>query len=131
MIPLVRSGRVPATVEDMGLQGSVKRRYGDAILHALSEGIAAAARGDAPPAAPKPTRPDPNTRKRHDALKAWRTAEALKRKVPNVVVLPNPGLEWVSRQTGRILLQDLAEHQDIGPKRAARYGAAIQRALQG
>ncbi len=109
-------------------------RYGRALREALERGLALADEGRAPTA---PERPRPSDaeraeakacRRREDALKDWRRTEAQARRVPNVVVLPNPALDWIVARGGATL-EELAAHPDIGPKRAARYGSAIVTAL--
>jgi ribonuclease D len=102
----------------------------DSLLAAVEEGLEAAERGDAPPPA---TRARPGAaesaridraRKREERLRRWRGEEAVRRGVPNAVVLPNPGLEAIA-EGAPATVADLAALPDVGPKRAARYGEAI------
>ncbi|MHC5011515.1 MAG: HRDC domain-containing protein, partial [Planctomycetota bacterium] len=113
-----------------------RRRYGNAILAALREGRRLAAEGRAPgkPARPRLPREEMvrrgRERKREDALRRWRRAEAEAREVPPLVVLPNPALQWIVRERPRDV-DALAAHPDVGNKRAARYGRAILETLNG
>jgi ATP-dependent DNA helicase RecQ len=68
------------------------------------------------------------TRAREDRLRDWRRQEAAQRGVPNVVVLPNPALEDLAARAA-VSVDELAQHPDVGAKRAARYGAALVRLL--
>jgi ribonuclease D len=117
-----------------GLGAREAGRYGRALREALERGLHLAREGRAPPPRERerPTEAGREAarlrRKREEALKAWRRTEAHTRRVPNVVVLPNPALEWLLAQ-GAATLEELAAHPDVGPKRAARYGAAILAAL--
>jgi ribonuclease D len=110
-------------------------RHGQALRLALERGWAQAEAGDAPPASERPRLDEAarallaRKRRREEALRGWRKAEAAQRQVPNVVVLPNPALEWLVEQ-GRTSLEELAQHPDVGPKRAARYGAALVGVLE-
>jgi len=109
-------------------------RYGGALREALERGLALAREGRAPAALERPRPSDAERaeaktrRRREDALKDWRRTEAQARRVPNVVVLPNPAVDWLVAQ-GSATLDELAAHPDIGPKRAARYGSALLAAL--
>ncbi len=109
-------------------------RHGHALRETLERGLALASEGRAPAALERPRPSDAERaeaktrRRREDALKDWRRTEAQARRVPNVVVLPNPALDWIVARGGATL-EELAAHPDIGPKRVARYGAAIMTAL--
>ncbi len=115
-----------------GLHPREASRHGRAVREAVVRGLLEAQAGRAP-AAPERPRPSEDERqrrrlleRREDALRAWRKAEAVARGVPTVVVLPNPALDWLVAQDG-VDLASLAAHPDVGPKRAARYGADLLR----
>ncbi|MDJ0973110.1 MAG: HRDC domain-containing protein [Planctomycetota bacterium] len=111
-----------------------RSRYGRAIVAALQRAFEAHAKGDIPARAVRPTLTPTEAmeakvrRARTDALKAWRRTEIDRRKVPGVVVLPNPAIAWLSAEDPTTL-DELAACPDIGPKRIARYGKAILAAL--
>jgi ribonuclease D len=129
------AGRPPQSEEDLRLlHPGDRRRHGSAILAVSREGIEAAASGRAPAPPGRPAA-DPAEqarrkvlRRREEALRDWRRDEAARRKVPNVVVLPNPALEWIV-ETRPATVEALAAHPDVGRKRADRYGRAILDAL--
>jgi ribonuclease D len=90
--------------------------------------IAAADRGDAPLPSERP-RPSPDeravrdaTRVREERLRRWRKDEAARRKVPNVVVLPNPGMLAMA-SCPPTSVDAVAALPDVGEKRARLYGA--------
>ena len=105
------------------------------MLAALRRGLQVADGGHAPPAdvGPRLTQEEAARRKRErireEALRDWRRKEAAGRKVPNLVVLPNRALAWLAREAPRTVAE-LAEHEDIGAKRAARYGEKILSILE-
>lgn len=106
------------------------QRHGAALSAAVEHGLAEARAGRAPAALERPRASEEERqaqrrrRAREEALRDWRRAEAAARKVPNVVVLPNPALEWLSGASA-VTLETLASAADIGPKRVARYGEAL------
>jgi ribonuclease D len=105
----------------------VARRHGEEILAAIRSGTAAAERGEDPGLVREPRPPARGVRgakDREERLRRWRTEEARARGVPNVVVLPNPALEAIVADPPRDV-RALAAMEDVGPKRAARYGEAI------
>lgn len=112
------------------------QRHGAALAAAVERGLAEARAGRAPAALERPRASEEERqaqrrrRAREDALRDWRRAEAAARKVPNVVVLPNPALEWLAGQDAPTP-EALAAAPDIGPKRAARYGEALVALLSG
>lgn len=120
-----RSPRGPHDLR--GVSDGLRRRFGRDFVKLVRRGLDAAERGEAPPkdARPKltPAEVEANRalRKREDAFKNWRRKEAAKRDVPNAVVLPNPGLQWLLHEQPRSL-DELAACPDLGPKRIARYG---------
>jgi ribonuclease D len=113
-----------------GLSPREAGRHGRAVHEAVQRGLAAARRGRAPAAPERPVLSDEQRReirlrkKRETALRLWRRDEAAARGGPNVVVLPNPALEGLVER-GHVTGAELAAHPDVGPKRAARYGAVI------
>jgi ribonuclease D len=113
-----------------GTAAVVRMGDGDSLLEALAQGLDAAERGEAPPAARR-ARPSAEeaaridrARRREERLRRWRGEEAVRRGVPNLVVLPNPGLEAIA-EGSPASVEDLAALPDVGAKRAARYGEAI------
>lgn len=130
--PSARRARDPGGLG--GLPPALRRRHGRALVEVLAQGRAAAARGAAPPARSGPA-PDADERRaererraREDVLRRWRQQAARERGVPNLVVLPNPALEWILERRPRTP-DDLALCPDLGPKRIARYGEALLRLL--
>jgi ribonuclease D len=128
------AARPPATDADVAsvVGGSKVVRMGDAatLLEAVAAARATEARGEAPPPEERPrlgaeerARADV-VRRREERLRRWRKDEAAARKVPNLVVLPNPALEAMS-ETPPPSVDALAAMPDVGAKRAARYGAKI------
>jgi ribonuclease D len=123
-----KSPRHPGDVPFIGPRD--RRRHGRAILEALERGLASARKGDVPPERltqpldAQARRAAQREKKRTDRLKAWRRKEAARRDVPNVVVLPNPAVEWLARGEPHVVA-DLAACEDIGTKRVERYGEKI------
>lgn len=118
-----------------GLHPREVARYGRIVREAAQQGLEQARHGRAPAGAERPRLTEEDRQRvkrqerREDAVKDWRRAEATARGVPNVVVLPNPALAWLVER-GDPGPEELAAHPDIGPKRAARYGAEILAALR-
>jgi ribonuclease D len=113
-----------------------RRRHGKAILAALRAGLEAAEQGRVPARSNKPVltaeekRTARTAKQRTDRLKAWRRDEAKRRKVPNVVVLPNPAIAWLVREAPDEVTA-LRDCPDIGEKRMRRYGTQLLDALHG
>ena len=111
-----------------GVGDGLRRRFGRDFVKLVRRGLDAAERGEAPEKDARPKLSPEEVaegralRKREDAFKAWRRKEAARRDVPNAVVLPNPGLQWLIREQPTSL-EALAACPDLGPKRVARYGA--------
>jgi len=107
-----------------------RRRYGPAVLEAVTRALARARDGQAPEPDRRPRRTaaeiaaHKRERRIEEALRAWRRREAEARKVPNLVVLPNRALAWLTRERPRTL-EHLAACEDVGPGRVARYGEAV------
>jgi ribonuclease D len=105
---------------------------GEELLDAVLAGLQDDARGGGPPAVVRP-RLSPEERRRldrrravEDRFRAWRTDEAKRRGVPNVVVLPNPGMDDLLDHPPADAA-DLASRPDVGAKRAATYGDVLLR----
>ena len=103
---------------------------GKDVIAAIRAGLEDLDRGEAPE---KETRPKltkeeraelGRVRAREDRVRQWRKGEAEKREVPNMVVLPNRGMGWLVRERPDSV-DALAEHPDIGRKRAERYGEIL------
>jgi ribonuclease D len=129
------AARPPLTPADLrDLPPALRRRHGREVLDVVRDALDAAAEGDVPPADARP-RPTPEEkarlavrRRREDALRDFRRQEAAARGVPNVVVLPNPALEWLLDASARgspLTSADLDACRDLGPRRALRYGGTI------
>lgn len=117
-----------------GTQSVLRAGDGHAVLALVREGTDAAARGDAPPPRERPRR-TPEERARADVLRTleerirtWRTEEAQRRGVPNVVVLPNVAMRALI-ETPPTSVEAIGTHPDVGAKRAARYGETLLRLL--
>jgi ribonuclease D len=128
-----RDARSPQDLPVLGERD--RRRHGRSVWQAVRAGLDAAARGAAP-AVDRAPRPDPEesrrmreARARTDRLRAWRRAEAARRAVPTVVVLPNPALAWLVEHVPGELSQ-LDACRDLGSKRLRRYGEHILALLE-
>jgi ribonuclease D len=136
---LALAEKPPTDARDPGqltaLRPKERARWGAGVLAALRRGLQVADDGHAPPRDVKPrlTQEEAARRKREkireEALRDWRRKEAAGRKVPNLVVLPNRAMAWIAREVPRTVAS-LAEHEDIGAKRAARYGETILSILE-
>ena len=122
--------RPPRGPHDLrGVGDGLRRRFGRDFVKLVRRGFEAVDRGDAPEKdirpklSPEEVKAGRELRKREDAFKDWRRKEAGKRDVPNVVVLPNPGLQWLIHEQPDSLAA-LTDCPDLGPKRIARYGEA-------
>jgi ribonuclease D len=109
---------------------------GPSLIETVGRALRDAARGaaPAPPARPRRT-PEERAlldavRERTERLKAWRSKEAARRGVPNVVVLPNPAVEAIAASPPGDVAA-VAAVPDVGPKRAALYGTRILELLAG
>jgi ribonuclease D len=122
--------------ESRGWNPAERERAADVLLRAIDDAVEATRRGAAPPrSAKRPLLPEERARlaaerRREESLRRWRTGEAERRGVVNAVVLPNPALEAIAALPPSSV-EALAAMPDVGPKRAARYGAAILAALRG
>jgi ribonuclease D len=109
-----------------GVRGPFVREHGDEVLALVKEIGARAEKGELvlPPA---PVR-DPKARKREDALKTWRAAKAVERKVTPSVVLSNSTLEDLAK-TPPADLAALEALPYFGSKRVQLYGAELVKLL--
>lgn len=107
-----------------------RRRHGRAVMNAVRRGLSAADRGEIPPQrttsrpSPEEARALRTVRARAERIKRWRREEAKRRDVPNLVVLPNPALEWIAETQPR-RLEELGRCEDLGAKRLERYGRRL------
>lgn len=108
-----------------GMSDSQVRRYGDAILHAITRGLKAPT-PQPPRRANGRSRPDAKTHERFDALRTWRTERARQRGVDPDVVLTNDQLLTISRHAPATL-SALAALDVVGPWKLQEYGDAILR----
>ncbi|MDA1195753.1 MAG: ribonuclease D [Planctomycetota bacterium] len=120
--------REPRHARDLpGVPESLKRRYGAALLACVRAGLASVTSGAAPAPDARPRLSSEEalaakeTRRLDDALRDWRRKEAKRRKVPTMVVLPNPALVWMIQERPTTVAE-LAACPDLGSKRADRYG---------
>lgn len=108
-----------------GMSAGQTRRYGAAILHAITRGTQ-----DAPPTPPRRpsnvghTRPDPKTLAIYDHLRIWRTECAHGRGVDPDIILTNDQLMTIARQAPATL-EALAATEVMGPWKQQEYGQAI------
>ncbi len=108
-----------------GMSAGQTRRYGAAILHAITQGTQ-----DTPPAPPKRVihaghvRPDPKTLAIFDHLRIWRTERAQARGVDPDIILTNDQLMMIARQAPATL-EALAAAEAMGPWKQQEYGPAI------
>jgi ribonuclease D len=113
-----------------GARAAIAEGDGEALLAAVRAGLEAEARGEAPPAPERPRRTAEDravadrVREREERIRRWRTDEATRRRVPNVVVLPNVAMRAMC-DAPPASVEAMAAMPDVGPKRAARYGAAL------
>ena len=116
-----RAPRDARALSKAGVPGRLRREEGDAIVAAL------ATAGEAPKLPmPKPTPPDPELRRRENALKKWRRTEAEARGVDLQVVLPARALAWLAEDPNR----DWNDAPMLGAKRRERYAEALRRCLE-
>ena len=112
-----------------------RARHGRALVAAIQRGLEDHATGRIPPARLTPalsaeeTQRQHERRKREDTLKAWRRVERERRKVPGLVILPNPAIAWIVEHLPATM-EELAACPDIGSKRLARYGEQVLGALE-
>jgi ribonuclease D len=108
-----------------GVRGSFVREHGEEVLATVRELAEKSRRGELKPERdPKDGSRDPNRRKREDALKTFRSAKAVERKVTPSVVLPNPVMDVLASVVPRTL-EELAKVPWLGEKRVRLYGADL------
>ena len=114
---LDRMKRVP------GIRGSFVRDHGEETLAILTELKGRAESGTLTNLAEETTR-DPNCRKREEALKEFRSAKAVERRVTSSVVLPNSLIESLAK-TPPVSLEELGRIPFLGEKRLKLYGREL------
>lgn len=129
-LAMLRPTDLGPVVSKGNLQRSFVRNYGRETLAAIRRVEEMAAKGTLPDEVAPATEPDPLRRKRDDALRAFRNAQAATRGVTPSVVLPNPliGDLLAAPPTS---LDDLARMPYFGAKRLALYGQAILELMRG
>jgi len=110
-----------------GVRGQVVREHGDEVLGLLAGLRAAADRGELP-LPPAPVR-DPGRRRREEALKEFRGAKAIERRVTPSVVLSNPLIDELAATPPRDL-ESLGRVPYLGEKRVRLYGEELLRVLR-
>jgi ribonuclease D len=126
------AARPPADLAELsrrpGIGSVVRMGDGPALFDAVLAGVAAFERGEAPKAAEKPRLSAEERaaadvrRRREERIRRWRTDEAIRRRVVNAVVLPNPGMEALIDALPTTI-EEIAALRDVGAKRAQAYGA--------
>jgi ribonuclease D len=115
--------RAPRSAADLqavpGLPPDQVRRYGQAVLQAIEQGLQAPA-----PRAPQADREPDEVRDRYDRLHTWRKNRAKVRGVESDVILPRTALWDLARRPPRTP-GELAHIADFGPWRREAYGAEI------
>ena len=110
------------------------RRHGRGVLAALRIAAERIDAGEIPPdkLATNHTKDElqrmREDRKVEERFKEWRRKEATRRKVPNLIVLPNPAMQWLIAERPRSI-EAISACADIGGKRLARYGKDLLRLL--
>jgi ribonuclease D len=108
-----------------GVRGAFVREHGEEVLALVRELTEQSRRGELKPEREsKDGSRDPNRRKREDALKVFRSAKAVERKVTPSVVLPNPVMDVLVAQPPRDV-EELARVPWLGEKRVRLYGAEL------
>ena len=127
LMELVR--RTPGRVEDLhgvtGLAPEQVRRHGQALLHAIREGLDAPAQHP-----PREAREPDEVRDRYDRLHTWRKERARARGVESDVIVPRTTLQDLARRAPTTR-DELATIQDFGPWRRHTYGDEILALLAG
>ncbi|MFN0060986.1 MAG: ribonuclease D [Myxococcaceae bacterium] len=106
-----------------GVRGAFVREHGDDTLALVEAFVQKSSRGELPEVE-APQRRDSRTRKREDALKAWRTTKAQERRVTGSVVLTNPLLSELAAEPPESL-DVLSRLPYFGEKRLGLYGAEL------
>jgi ribonuclease D len=129
---LILAQRRPGSEEALGriraLPPGVRERHGQALLHAVAEGLAG--RDSPPPPRAAGPRPSDRTRRIDRDLREWRRREVASSGLTPLAVLPNHVLEAIAARDPRTLAE-LAAIPGLGEARLARSGAAILAVLGG
>ncbi|HVU11936.1 MAG TPA: HRDC domain-containing protein [Phototrophicaceae bacterium] len=115
---------MPTTLNDLrpieGMTPSQLRRYGQALLDAVSAGLRAKL-----PTPPTPEPPaDPVVVERYAALREWRKTRALERGVESDVIISKDAL-WVLAERAPNSLEQMNNVPGLGPWRLEVYGAEL------
>lgn len=102
-----------------GLKGRAFGEYGAKILEVLAIALTAP---PVVPSRPVPQRPEPHEQKCESRLRKWRQEEALRREVPQQVVLPSRALMYLKKHG----TENLAEVPQLGAKRVRLYGDQLR-----
>jgi ribonuclease D len=120
--------RPPANLRDLakaqGVRGGFVRQYGDEVLATIVALVEQAGRGELGPDPDDKAQRDPGRRKRAEALKQFRAAQAAARKVTPSVVLTNPLMDALAAHPPRTP-DELLQLPYFGPKRVRLYGQQL------
>lgn len=118
----------PRRLEDLtqvpGLKNHHVRRYGEAILEAISRGES----GPIPKSSPRTSREEA-ARARYRALRSWRRDMARQRQVDSDVVVSNSVL-WALAEQQPDTMDDLERIEGLGPWKRETYGEDLLRVLR-
>ncbi|MBM7113906.1 ribonuclease D [Archangium primigenium] len=123
-IALKPPGNTKELSKAAGVRGSFVRAHGDEVLALVRELLEKSRQGELKPEAEERGPRDLNRRKREDALKAWRSAQATARKVTPSVVMPNPLLDALASRPPADL-DALSALPYLGEKRVRLYGEGL------
>ncbi len=107
-----------------GVRGAFVREHGEEVLAVVREQVEKLRQGQLPLESENKGPRDTNRRKREDALKAWRAAKAVARKVTPSAVLPNPLFDVLASRPPSTL-EELQALPWFGEKRAWLYGEEL------
>ncbi|HLT31871.1 MAG TPA: HRDC domain-containing protein [Myxococcaceae bacterium] len=117
----------PDTLERLrrirGVRGPFVREHGETVLKLIADLKAAQADGRLPEE-PEAPRPSAGQRRRYEALKEWRAARALERKITPGAVLSNPLMEQLAAEPPADV-ETLSRVPFFGDKRVALYGPQL------
>jgi ribonuclease D len=115
--------RAPRRQEELrgvpGMSPDQVRRHGEALLHAIEQGLQAPAQYP-----PREAREPEEVRDRYDRLHTWRKDRARARGVESDVIVPRTTLQDLARRAPRTH-DELATIKDFGPWRRGAYGDEI------
>ena len=118
----------PGTARELaqiqGVRGPFVREHGEEVLATVRALIEQLRLGTLKPESEEAGPRDPHRRKREEALKTWRSAQAAARKVTPSVVLPNPVLESLAALAPADLA-GLSAIPYLGEKRVSLHGAGL------